>query len=288
VELGIDESVHTRLPEPHSKSLVDAFAEKYGRKPEEVCITSGTTEAIELICRIYAGKDACLTSPTYADYGHYCYVYGLNVTDRMPADVAFICNPNNPTGLTCPREYLPDYINKFRNTLFVYDESYMPFHTDEASQTLMGERMDNLVILRSFSKIYGLPGLRLGAVVAKPDLISLLSIMKSPWGVNSYAQASGEKLLGVDTHEIAVTIARQKIEFEDKLKSIGWIEPQPSDVNFILCKLHRGASYDLFEHCLRRRVLIRDCANFAGLDDSYVRFAITADMEPLLGALKEF
>ncbi|ADD66955.1 aminotransferase class I and II [Denitrovibrio acetiphilus DSM 12809] len=288
IDISVDKSALSRLPEPYSRTLAKAFAEKYGYDEKMVCITAGTTEAIDIICRIFAGKSACIKNPTYADYKKFCKNNKITVRNSLPVELYFICNPNNPTGQTCPREFLPTYFKTSPSTLFVIDESYMPFHIDEPMQTLMGEKLDNIAILRSFSKIYGLPGLRLGAVIANEKLIEKMKNQMSPWSVNSLAQSAGLELLDVDTAPIAKRLNDIKVQFLKELESIDFLEAVDSDVNYMMCKMKRGTSDELFRHCLNQRVLIRDCSNFEGLDNRHVRFAMADDMSPLLEALKSF
>jgi threonine-phosphate decarboxylase len=165
----------------------------------------------------------------------------------------------------------------------------MPFMADEDKNTLLGhEIISNLIILRSFSKIYGLPGLRLGAVVALEKNIRVFNGVKSPWSVNTYAQEAGARLLDVDTKPIAERLLNMKADFLKEISDIEWLEPQESKVNFLMLKLKKGTSKALFEHCLQRRVLVRDCSNFKRLDGEYIRIAVADDMAPLVKALREF
>lgn len=288
IKLDISPDALSRLPEPHSETLAKKFAEKYGYKPENIAVTSGTTEAIDIICRLYQGRKVGIKNPTYSDYGFYAKLNNLEISEDVGRGLYFICNPNNPTGEICPREHLPKFFRDNPETLFVVDESYMPFVLDEEKSTLIDEEIDNLIILRSFSKIYGLPGLRLGAVIGSADNIEAVNSLKSPWSVNSYAQEAGLKLLNVDTKAIALRLHEKKCEFLDAVSGINWLEVQNSEVNYMLIKLNKGTSADLFNHCLEKRVLIRDCDNFKGLEGEYIRIAVTDDMNPLINALKEF
>jgi threonine-phosphate decarboxylase len=290
IKLDISSDVLSRLPEPHSETLVKKFAEKYGHNPENVAITSGTTEAIDIICRTSGFKKATVKHPTYSDYEYYCAQNEIEVrADICKKGLFFICNPNNPTGLSCPGEHLPSFFKSNPDTLFILDESYMPFMADEDKNTLLGhEIISNLIILRSFSKIYGLPGLRLGAVVALDKNIRVFNGVKSPWSVNTYAQEAGARLLDVDTKPIAERLLKMKADFLKEISDIEWLEPQESKVNFLMLKLKKGTSKALFEHCLQRRVLVRDCSNFNRLDGEYIRIAVADDMAPLVKALREF
>lgn len=295
--------IFSRLPEPESETLRDAFAEKYGLRRRSVCITSGTTEAIEIICRIFTGKRALILSPTYSDYGRLCHRYNISTEllftkpengfkpvprlFRTDADICFICNPNNPTGVLMDKPALIDIIKTNHNTFFVIDESYMPFAPDELRQTMLKEQLGNMAVLRSFSKIFGLPGLRLGAVITPGEEQSKrISSQLLPWNVNSAAQYAGEKLLKKDTTLAAGKLRMIKEKFLKELEGLEIVKPMESDVNYVLCRLNGMSSAELFEKCLRRKMLIRDCSNFVGLSGSWVRIAMGDRMEPIINFLK--
>ncbi|NCC30791.1 MAG: pyridoxal phosphate-dependent class II aminotransferase [Chloroflexia bacterium] len=292
-----------RLPEPHSHALRAALAAHYRTAPDNICVTAGTTEAIERICALFAGKRVTIFAPTYSDYELYARAAALEIRSivapapdyafaagdvRIDGDLCFLCNPNNPSGGGVPRPELIALIARHPATLFVVDESYLPFHLEEESLTLTAHLSTNLVVLRSFSKIHGLPGLRLGFVLSDNSaLMTALENRCSPWNVNSVAQELGMRLIDVDTRPIAQHTARQRHQLLADLQQFPWLQPLPSTVNFVLCHLQGRRAPELFEQCLSRRVLIRDCGNFTGLDGEYIRFSIKDDMTPLLDAFRE-
>ncbi|MBB5022528.1 aminotransferase class I/II-fold pyridoxal phosphate-dependent enzyme [Desulfurispira natronophila] len=291
----------SRLPEPHSSTLQQAFAREYQIDPSQVVVTAGTTEAIERICAAFAARPAAIFTPTYNDYLFYArasdmpveaigaappdYTFDLSAT-RLSAAICFLCNPNNPTGRTVTRQDLLALIDRHPQTLFVVDESYMPFHVQEAELTLTGHLRPNLVVLRSFSKIHGLPGMRLGFVLsAHTELMAQLRQRCSPWSVNTVAQELGLRLLRVETAQQAQQMASRRQQLLLQLEELAWLRPLPSEVNYLLCHLPRHRAADLYRHCLEQRVLIRDCSNFSGLQGEYIRFSIRQHMQPLLQAL---
>jgi len=295
----------SRLPEPHSKTLRRSYEEKYELPENSAVITAGTTEAIERLCRIYSDKKALILSPTYSDYEHYCRIYGLetgfiNLSEgsdfsfstsgfHSEADICFICNPNNPTGKSTDRREILKLCAENRKTLFVVDESYVWFHKNPYKISVLGANLQNLITLRSYSKTYGLPGLRVAAAVShNSNLIDSLRSLISPWSVNCAAQSAGLELLNADVSEEMAKLRILKEKFMNTIKDIPYICAIESDVNYILFKLKGVKSHQLFDHCLKGGVLIRDCSNFRGLDDSYVRFAVSADMEPLIKSLRGF
>lgn len=292
-----------RLPEPHSHTLRSALADHYRATPENICVSAGTTEAIERICALFTGKRATIFAPTYSDYDHYARAAALEITTivapapdyafalgeaHIDSDLCFLCNPNNPSGAVVPRAELAALITRHPATLFVVDESYLPFHPEEESLTLTAHLSANLVVLRSFSKIHGLPGLRLGFTLSgNREFTAELERRCSPWNVNCPAQELGLRLIDIDTRPIAQRVAAQRRQLLTELDCFPWLQALPSTVNFILCRLHQRRAAELFQHCLSRRVLIRDCGNFAGLVGEHIRFSIKNDMTPLLDAFRE-
>jgi threonine-phosphate decarboxylase len=293
------------LPEPHSHQLKSSIANAYGVNIENICVTSGTTEAIDKICLLHSGGDAVIFEPTYSDYFHYASMYSMKIIQavtgvsegfkgalqsvKFPAGLCFICNPNNPTGKIVQAELIIDAAEKNPQTLFIVDESYMPFHTRESEFSLVGVDMANIAVLRSFSKIYGLPGLRLGAIVCSDEkLIDKIEKKISPWSVNTLAQAAGEVLIKADTTETAKRLESIKNDFLNKVFKYKWAEAIPSDVNYMLIRLAGIDSASFFKHCLIKKVLIRDCSNFFSLDSSYIRVAVREDMNPLIECFDDF
>ena len=291
------------LPEPHSHILRAALSDHYRTIPENICVSAGTSEAIERICALFSGKRVTIFTPTYSDYQHFAHASALDITSivasapaytfafddmRIDSELCFLCNPNNPTGRAIPRTELVALIARHPATLFVVDESYLPFHLEEESLTLTTHLSENLVVLRSFSKIHGLPGMRLGFTLSgNRELTAELEQRCSPWNVNSPAQELGLRLIDIDTRPIAQRIAARRLQLLTELDNFPWLQVLPSTVNFFLCRLQERRATELFQHCLSRRVLIRDCGNFSGLVGEHIRFSIKNDMTPLLDAFRE-
>ncbi len=290
------------LPETASESLVRTFAGKYGMDPANILAGNGTTEFIYNIPLTLAGRlrQALIVTPTYGDYDQACAWAGLPAThfplrrhgefrldlDRLGAqlsgrELVFICNPNNPTsGLTSGAE-LNDCIRRHPDSLFVVDESYLPFVREKS--LLSFPLPENLCLLRSFSKIYGIPGLRLGFLVADKKIMARITARHKPWGVNRLAQVAGEYLL-----EHGDTQVEENVRFVEQnrplmaaaLAGLPGVEVIPGTANFILSFLkgETGVEY-LRERLLEQRIMIRNCANFIGLDKRYFRISLKTEKE---------
>lgn len=283
------------LPESGSETLVRLFAGKYGCSPQQVLAGNGTTEFIYAVPGSVQSRRALVVSPTYGDYQTACNWAGLAVDffllqamddfaldfNRLSArltggELVFLCNPNNPTGRVVASRELFDFILAHPASEFLVDESYLPFVNEPS---LAGFPLPaNLFLLCSSSKIYGIPGLRLGFLVANEEKMARFAVRRKPWGVNRMAQVAGEYLLDHgDSYVQAVRdyLAQVRPDFVARLAALPGVQVVPGAANFILCRL-AGAmtASQLREGMLRERIMIRDCGNFTGLDPHYFRVSL--------------
>ena len=301
----------TALPQADARCCVEAFAQQYKLSPENVLAANGTTHFIYTLPQALNTRRALIIGPTYADYADACrmhkvaYSFALTssehnftpdfsrLTDAVnEADTVFICNPNNPTGVLIPQPDLTTLCNAFPSTRFVIDESYMPFvHADDV-YSMMSAGCANVLVLNSMSKIFRLPGLRIGFLIAPPGIIDKFQHFLTPWSVNSPAQAA---ILYLMAHQQEVQqftaasrqFAAQEIRFlHEQLQDAGPIKLLPSTTSFMLAELsetHTAAS--ICEHMLKHRILLRNCSNFQGLSECFIRISIkTHDTNRILAA----
>ncbi|MFH1983615.1 MAG: threonine-phosphate decarboxylase CobD [Pseudomonadota bacterium] len=292
-----------RLPEADAGSTVSRMARHLGRAPESVVAGNGTTELIYRLPRALTPRRVLILGPTYSDYEDACRQNGitprflltgpetnfkvdLDALDRAAdeADLVFICNPNNPTGVLTDPAAIDALSSRHPETCFVVDESYLPFAAP--GETLSRSARPNLVVLHSLSKIFTLPGLRIGFATAHPDIISRLRRYDSPWSMNSLATAAVDFLMDnpLETELFIKDSARflsdERRRFAQTLTTVAGIRTFPSHTSFILMALegaHR--SHALCAALGLRRILIRNCANFNGLSDRYVRVSLKSETE---------
>lgn len=283
------------LPETGSETLRDIFAGKYGLKGKQVLVGNGTTE---FIYAVPAGLDltrGVIVNPTYSDYQLACEWAGLASVsfDLKPEDdfqldlnrlagmlqggeLVFICNPNNPTGGLIPSAALYDFIKQQESSIFLVDESYLPFVREPS--LLDFALPENLFVLNSFSKIYGIPGLRLGFLASTEHNMAKMSERRKPWGVNRMAQIAGEFLLNhADGYveKVIGFVEKQRPSVVKALDKLPGVQVIPGAANFILCYLSGDVRADYLRQRLRAyRIMIRDCSNFRGLDDHYFRLSL--------------
>ncbi len=297
------------LPEVDSLSLRRALAEHFDHPEEAFLPSSGTTEWIFALPRVVSPEKAFILGPTYGDYADalrqarvpFAYLLAEEEKGFYPdleilgerlrgGELVFFCNPNNPTGIYLSPEEVLSLIEAFPQTVFVIDESYVDFHPQGKSLLYQG-LPPNLVVLYSFSKIYRIPGLRLGLCVAGEGLRAKLWEAQLPWAVNRLAQIAGPWLLTQKDHVRAVKefVARERRRLLPQLASLPGVRLFAGEIHFFLLKLDRPAR-EVWKILLERyRLLVREASNFEGLGPQFLRLALRSEAENdrLLKALQE-
>ncbi len=303
------------LPQVDSSDLREALERRFSLPSGRFLVSSGTTSWIFLLPKALGIQRAVVPMPTYADYEDGARLWGLEVrylgpylpddpmaSERLLSDVAevarqdsclvYLCNPNNPTGHFIKPELILERVRDCHEAIWVVDESYVQFvGPDERTSLLFKDMPDNLVVLRSFSKIYGIPGLRLGYLVSM-GLIDRIRPYEMPWGVSRLAQIAGQYLLERPEIEKRVRdfVSKETKEFKKSLSAISGLHLLASSAHFFLVRLDPPVNApDLFKRLCERGILIRDCSNFKGLGPDYIRIAIKAENENqrLIDALRE-
>jgi len=212
------------------------------------------------------------------------------------AKIVFLCNPNNPTSMLIPQETLTGIIEKAleQDTFVFLDEDFLEFVENEKALTMIGKinKYPNLFILRSFTKIFGLTGLRVGYGIANEEIINMLLCAKIPWNVNCLAQAAAIAALKDEDH-LQVTrelIKKEKALLQTELAKFRSFKFSSPDANFFFIDIRKSGlnATQLKNRMLKHGALIRDCTSFKGLDKFYVRIAVKTRWENkrLIDALK--
>jgi histidinol-phosphate aminotransferase len=267
---------------PEREPLEATVASHLGILPEELLLTNGTDEAIHLVCETYLepSDQAIVVVPTFSMYEIYVAATGAKVVAvpaaedfRFPLEnvhahineltrLVAIANPNNPTGALASRKDLLTIAERAPNAALLIDEAYFEF----CGETLLPEfrRFPNLFVSRTFSKAYGLAGLRIGVLAAHPDQMRFLRPVSSPYNVNSIALACLPDALADQTYVRQyvdeVRSARDRLERE--LQEWG-VRYWPSHANFVL--MYFGPQAPAFISAMRERgILVRDRSNDQG------------------------
>ena len=295
-------------PDPHCLELREALATAYGVPLECVVVGNGSTEILHTLPRILGLKRAVIPVPSYIDYAEAANKAGvatetveLNATDGFSVDwrrieprlcgkeMLIIGQPGNPTGMLFDPEALTALADDHASSLFIVDEAFADFV--EGCPSLLDKGRSNIIVVRSMTKFYAIPGLRLGYAVAPEALAQRLREALPPWSVGSLAQAVGVALLEDKAYgeKTRVEVARQREHLQQELSSLGGIRVFPSAANYLLARIDREEldAPELARRLLRKKIAIRVCDNYTGLDHRYFRVAVRTreENERLLDAL---
>ena len=288
------------LPEVDAHRAVERFAVHFGISPNQILAGNGTTQLIYDLPRALETQLALIVGPTYAAYRDGCrqnqvdsaYWLTRQADDFQPdvaaienvltpCDTVYICNPNNPTGTLVEGEALRHLSRKFPEKTFIVDESYLPFVPDPEQWSLMVERPKNVLVLHSMSKIFRIPGLRIGFLVGESTLIDRMRTYALPWSVNSLALEAVHYLLSPNeaiAHFVAdtrVMLDEEKKAMHQHLSGIPGIRLFPSVTGFFLLQLPDPHRSDVVcGQLAQEKILVRDCANFKGLSDRFIRISL--------------
>lgn len=281
-------------PEPYARTLARAIAARLDVPHESIAVGAGATELIHLCARTMPGPTVAIDVPTFSEYRPACEAARLRVVPSswpLRGPGAFLCNPNNPTGRLLPAGAILDRLPACG--LLVVDESLIDFVDDPEGASLVraSARSKGLVVLRSLTKWYAMPGLRVGYAVAHPDLVRLWDRRRDPWSVGAAAQAGALAALSPATaaydRATRAWIGPARQALHDGLRRIPGLAPWPPGANFILVR-GPGPAAALRERLLRRHgILIRGPEGFEGLGADCFRVAVRAPAENarLLAAL---
>ncbi|MCI0564156.1 MAG: histidinol-phosphate aminotransferase family protein, partial [Nitrososphaera sp.] len=217
------------------------------------------------------------------------------IREASGADALFLCNPNNPTGLLATREIERIVESVNRRTTIMLDECFVELvdKPDKNSMVSRIQEFENLVILRSLTKSFGLAGLRVGYSVSNPGLAVRMSKNRIPWNVNGIAQAAGVAALADTRHlpRTRVLIRKEREVLFDRIGRMKTFSPHRSDANYFMVRLHGRNSTEFRDALLKKRgLLVRDCSTFTGMNSEYVRVAVKNHKENLMlvRALEDF
>lgn len=281
-------------PDPLCRRLRAAIAGQEGVLTEQVLCGNGSADLIYRLALAVKPKRAVVTAPAFVEYEAAlgtagCEVIyhtlaradGFDVTEsileRLTPDIGmlFLCNPNNPTGRTIDHELLERIFRlcERNGILLIVDECFNGFLDDPEAHMLKSRLgSPNLLILKAFTKLYGMAGVRLGYCLADGALLASMQKAGQPWAVSSLAQAAGIAALNEQDYvqRARILILEEKAYLITALESLG-ITVLGAAANYIFFYTQMPA---LIERLYAQGILIRDCANFAGLGAGYYRIAV--------------
>lgn len=290
---GIERSIH--YPDVKCRKLREKISKKEQVPEDWILCTNGAAELLFALCQSLKPQRALLTAPGFAEYeqalkasGCLCDFYELKkshgfllqddfleyLTDEV--NIIFLCNPNNPTGLLIDETLLNKILKSCREKqiFVVLDECFLEF--TEGAFDRSGKRelweMKNLLILKAFTKMYGMPGLRLGyGMCSDIGLLSRLREGLQPWNVSLPAQLAGTAAMEETgfAERTRTYVTEERRFLKEQLTALGFFV-YDSEANYLFFE----GPEDLYDFCASVGILIRDCSNYRGLHEGYYRIAV--------------
>lgn len=312
VKMSANSLVQT-YPDPECRELKKSLSRYLGIDSEWFTLGNGAIEIIYWFTHTTTSVRGrvVIPTPTFCEYEVASQKVGAEVTlvplnnfdldtDKIiekarGADAVFLCNPNNPTGMLATKQIMKIIENIDNSTKILLDECFIELADNPEANTMIDQisEFDNLVILRSLTKSFGLAGLRVGYCVCNPTLAKKLSTNKIPWNVNSLAQVAGVAALRERRclSKARALIKKERRFLHDNIEKLESFHPIRSDSNFFLVHLQGRNSTQFRDRLLKKSgVLVRDCSTFTGMGAQYIRIAIKKHSENilLLKALEAF
>lgn len=290
-------------PQPDARQLRTAAAERHGVPPDQVLFGAGTTGLMHLLSLALRPPVVLVPAPTFARYAAAARATGATVREwpvwpeppvparvldqmrRAPSgSLAFLCNPNNPTGQLLPRDLVLGAIAATRrqDLWLAVDEAFLDFTGAGETDSVLSLVQDHprLVVFRSLTKLYAFPGLRVGYLAGSFALVRHVAALQGPWPVGAPAAAAAlAALTGPDyARRTRRRVAAARAELQGMLAGRANWRVFPADANYFLAKPPGGGAA-LQARLLERRILVRTCTGFTGLGDAYIRLAVRTPPE---------
>ena len=291
--------VITSYPDRTYRELRETIAAYAGCEADQVAVGNGSTELISLAVRVLQPRKALLPEPTYSEYEREISLAGgelirwripeengfritaeaLDGALREDIDLLILCDPNNPTAQAVPNDEMRRLLElcRGRGIFVMVDEIYVEFAPEGTSVIPLTAEFPNLLVLRGTSKFFSAPGLRLGyAVTGDRTLLGKIAALQNPWTISSLAEMAG-RLMFRDEDYIRRTrrfITQERQRVCDILRTWDTVRFPEPQANFVLVQIRKEGvtAADLFDHCIRHGLMIRDCSTFDYLDTSWFRF----------------
>ena len=300
-------------PDSESSALVHALAGYHGISAENILTGNGATELIYLIPRALRPKRALIVAPAFSEYERALSLAGCKADNFILAeekdfkidppllhaalekgyDTLWLASPSNPAGSLAPKKIIIDIAHRAANLgiTLVVDEAFIEYSEDESVKKEV-LRFDNLIVLRSMTKFFALAGLRVGYLFGHGKIISKLKHYKEPWSLNSPGGAAAIASINDEAYikKSLQLMERERAFLLKELQDIKGIKLYRPAANYILIKLGDGMDGALLQERLLKEhhILIRDCSNYTGLGENFIRVAIKGrkDNKRLLDGLK--
>ncbi|MBM7557109.1 threonine-phosphate decarboxylase CobD [Halanaerobacter jeridensis] len=294
-------------PDPDCSALKSVLAQQEQLQEENLMIANGAVELIYLVAKVLNPNRTLVLAPTFSEYRKALESMGadveefqltrqndfkINVEKLLPrldeVDIFCLCNPNNPTGQFLAREEVMEIIKYAArcDTYILVDEAFVDFLDSEVTVIDLVTEYNNLFVLRSLTKFFAIPGLRLGYGAANQELISKLAASHDPWNVNYFAQLAGEVALKDKKYidQTKKAIVQEKDFLYQQLNNYSQLKVYYPEINYIFVDLTASewTASRLEEELGQEGILIRNCNTYSGLGEEFIRLAVKSREENLV------
>ncbi len=274
-------------PDPEATQLRELLAEHHQLSANRILVTNGSAEAFYLLAHHLSRHRSCKTlilTPSFAEYEDSCRLYGHELSfapihewaaqDLYDQQSVWLGYPNNPDGTVIAPAEIAAQSASYPHCRFIIDCAYQEL-TEAAAP--LDPPLENEVHIHSLTKSFGIPGIRLGYIIASAPLIAQLEAMRPPWSVNALSLAAGVYIM---QHYDELLFCREELMAEtrylqEEIAKLDYLRVHPSSCNFFLCELAHGPTADALQDYLiaEHGILLRHAGNFRGLDARFFRIA---------------
>ncbi|MGQ1783558.1 MULTISPECIES: pyridoxal phosphate-dependent aminotransferase [unclassified Saccharicrinis] len=274
-------------PPVDAANLQASIARHHQLHPDNVCITSGATEAFYLIAHCFRQCSSTIISPSFSEYEDAAKVHmhkvsyyentNLSKESKFSNQLVWLGNPNNPDAKVLSLKTIEYLLKNNPESIFIIDEAYGELCSDFESSVGLVDKYDRLIVVKSVTKFCSIPGLRLGYLVASNKLRDKIAAFRMPWSVSTLALEAGMYIYDryVDFKMDLKRVTQECSAFKNMIEEIDGITVYPSRTNYFLAKLESSNARELKGYLIENYgFLIRDCSNFYGLDERYFRLSV--------------
>ena len=288
-------------PDFNSDLLLSSLQNHTKFAKSNIVVGNGAIELIYNFCSAFITKNSkvLIAVPTFQEYesasllnnASLSFFKSMNLSRDVDLFISkipkkgfvFVCNPNNPTGSILSRKQMSRIVQaaKKLSTIVFADECFIEM-VPKSNESVINDvkKFDNLFVLRSLTKSFALPGLRIGYAISSKKIISVMKKIQIPWSVNSLAQDAGIVALSNKNYltRSKKLIQQESIFLQNKINKLNGFYCYDSATTFLLVKT-KTHSTQLQDKLLKKKILIRDCKDFRGLDSNFIRIAIKSHSE---------
>ncbi|SFK41452.1 pyridoxal phosphate-dependent aminotransferase [Proteiniphilum acetatigenes] len=274
-------------PDPSSRKLTTQLADFHAVSPDNILVTNGSAEAFYLLAHLFQHRESVIPYPTFSEYEDACHAYrhrisflpveSLQDSVHFNADTVWFGVPNNPDGTIVNNDAISRFCSENPHTSFIVDAAYDDLcPRNESVKSLQG-RFRNLITVYSLTKTFGIPGLRLGYIIAGQQVIDVIRSLRPPWSVNALALAAGSFIMENRDRLLpdAVSLCAESARLQQEISALPQFEVTASPSNFFLVKMKERTAAELKYFLIDNfGLLIRDASNFRGLTPQYFRISV--------------